>query len=289
MKAWRWLLSIALVCATVSVASAESPWIAEKGQVLVSSVFNFDNFDDFWMADRKADFGDGPAHQYTTSLGVEAGVYDNLSLDAMLGWSWVQSGEYRDEGLDDIRYGASYRFINEFQSDQVWMPTVTGRVGGIAQGTYHAFGATEAGDGASGVEASLLYGKLFGTSGFGLSGSVKGQWLTEGTPSRFIHYLGAFQTLFDRVTLSAGYRYQHSATGYDINGTGFSSNQFHETKEIYHNLELGTAYTDRAGRTYGLTFVRTLAGRNTRQKFDVIALVQIPFELGGKYGVTVGR
>ena len=289
MTSSRWWFLVGLVLLMGGTARAESPWIAEKGQILVSSVFNFDNFDDFWMADRNVDFSDGPVHQYTESLGVEAGVYDNLSLDLMLGWSWAQSGEYTDDGLDDIRYGASYRFVNEFQSDQAWMPTITGRLGGISQGSYLANGPIEAGDGASGVEASLLYGKVFGSSGFGVTGSVKGQWLTEQVPSRFINYLGVFQTFANQWTVNAGWRYQHSATGYDIGGTGFSPDQFHKTKDIYHNAELGLAYTDHGGRTYDLTFARTLHGRNTREKFDVIFLVEVPFELGGKYGVRFGR
>src|SRR5206468_9017607 len=71
------------------------------------------------------------------------------------------------QGLMDTQFCLRYRLFDR-TNDQPWfVPILTFRLGGIIKGTYDADFPMAPGDGASGVEASVMAAKTLRPSGFG--------------------------------------------------------------------------------------------------------------------------
>jgi hypothetical protein len=130
------------------------------------------------------------------------------------------------------------------------------------------------GDNASGVEGSIIWGKVFGASGFGVQGDAGLRYRTEHVPDDFFVSAGLFQTFFDRLTLSFNFRHVHAMSGPDIGDPGFT---FPEVKEIASSLEYGLTYQDEGGRYYSAFVAHTIDGRNTSDRLVVGFSFGIPF------------
>jgi hypothetical protein len=261
-------LAIALVVGLAMPARGMSPWTLARGDVSLTPVFLYETFDRFFMGTEEASGPERGMHQFTFLTTVEYGLLDGLTADLTLGYTRAvlrtAAGKVGEDGLADSSFGLRYRLVDEFQSNAAATPTVSLRIGGIAEGTYDAGLVQSPGDGASGVQVDLLGGKTFGSSGFGVAGDVGYRHRTEIVPDDLLLAAGLYQTFARHWQASAGVRHERGLSGTDIGAQGFN---FPGLKEIATSIEAGLGYVHPAGHFLGLSFAHTVDGRNTGKKF----------------------
>lgn len=280
-----------LVIATALLGSAgvclgQSAWLPARGALTATPGFSFSSFDEFWMGSQKVSNppnGDS-LNQYTGFLSLEYGILENFAGDITFGYTATETGAFGDEndsGMMDTSLGLRYRVLNEQTAAQSWVPTVSLRLGGVIPGTYEANLPFSPGDGVYGFDTSVLLGKAFGQSGFGLYGDIGYRVRVNPAPNEVFGTVGAYQQI-GPVTLTAGYVQVQSLSGLDIGGRGFdpsagADSGFPALREINYIFQGGVTYTDRGGRSYQVTAGTSLAGRNTGDKLLLGFNVTIPF------------
>jgi len=254
---------------TVSAGAQHSVWLPEKQKLVVSPSYVYQTFDKFWMGKNKVNL-DGDMWQHTASLSFDYSVTENLAVDLTAGWVWAETdaamlgavgGHLKDDGLTDTTFGIRQRFLDENDFNRWWIPSLAFRVGGIVKGTYDEDFPFSAGDGASGLEVSLLGGKTI-CSGFGLYGDVGYRSRESNVPDDWFGSVGFF-VAWKFISLTAGYRFTQGLSGDDIGDPGFT---FPTVKEISQNVEASLSITDSGGRIYQVFFAHTIDGRNTGER-----------------------
>ena len=284
-----WLIVSAL-CGGAVVCLGQSAWLPAAGEFKATPGFSYSSFDQFWMGKTKVD---NPPNgksldQYTGYLALEYGILENLAADATVAYTSTDTdafgGDASDDGLADTFLGLRYRILDEQMSGLAWMPSVALRVGGVIAGSYDANKPFSAGDGAHGFEASVLLGKAFGATGFGMYADLGYRVRENPVPDDLFGSAGLYK-LLGPVAVSFGYRHVQGLSGIDIGGRGFDpdrgrSHGFPAVKEINQLVEAGLALTDGGGRNYQVTIAQSVDGRNTGDK--VIFGVNITVPIGGR-------
>ncbi len=272
-------LCSALLATGTSTIFAQSAWLPNQKQLLLTPGFSYSSFGEFWVGRDKVDnppSGTGESlDQYYAYVFADYGLFPNLALDATVGYTWTESedfGDVSDDGLADTFLGVRYRLIDEFAAESPYLPSVAIRVGGIIAGTYEENTPFSPGDGAHGLEGSLLLARAIGDTGFGLYGDI-GYRLRDAIPDDLFGSAGIYQQL-GPVTLNFEYRHVQSLSGSDIGDPGFT---FPGLKEITQIVQGGIAYNDRGGRSYQFTLAGSVDGRNTGDKLILGVNVTIPF------------
>ena len=270
------LLVPGMLCAQASA------YLPDRGEAGFSPFYIFQTYDRFWLGSDSEDFP--RTDQHTAGATIEYGLFDDIALDVSI--SYARSiGTRKDvfnndkvvgveDGLNDTNIGARWRAFDEYEWDSPLVPTVTLRLGGIIQGKYESNTPEAIGDNASGVEGSIIWSKVFGATGFGISGEAGLRYRAEHVPDDFFVSAGLFQTFFDCLTLSCNFRHIHAMSGPDIGDPGFT---FPEVKEISSSLEYGIAYHDEGSRFYQFYVGHTIDGRNTSERLVFGFSVGIPF------------
>ena len=251
-------------------AFGQSPWIPTPKQWIVTPSITYQNYNKFWMGKQKVStpFAD-EVNQLNFLVSVEYGLMEDIALDFTSGYTWAEAegSTLNDiDGVADTLLGVRWTFLDEFKTECPYAPTLTLRLGGIIEGSYDKSFPHSPGDGASGGDLSLLFGKSFGDTGFGTYGNIGYRIRTDHVPDDFFSAVGFYKTFCDSITASVGYRMTQGLSGLDIAGPGFTPDRFPETKEINHNVEFGLSYLDKGGRLYSFLYARTLDGRNTSEK-----------------------
>lgn len=268
--------------AWVSVASASSPWLQQRGHLEASSGVIYESFDEFYRGTKRQDFPPGKFQQVTAAMFFDYGLLDDISLDLSLGYVRAFGSVPVNDGLMDTTLGIRFRVLDEFAWDSPLVPSVAFRFGGIIAGTYEADGANFPGlpgDGASGIEGEFAFGKLGLPLDLGLTANIGIRARDKGVPIEWHLRVGGFKSFYDCVTLSLAYDQWSATSGLDIGGPGFSPSRFRELREISKNVEAGIGYSDRAGRYIGFYFVRTVGGRNTGIRDSFGFSISAPFAL----------
>ena len=259
---------------------AQSVWLPIQGQFVGTPGFSYSTFDKFWVGrDRVSPLEDADESldQYTGFVALEYGILPNLSADATVGYTATSETDTfgdSDDGLADTLLGLLYRVIQEGSV----RPAVAIRVGGIIAGTYDEDKPFSAGDGAHGLEASLLLGKTIGDTGFGAYGDIGYRFREGNVPEDLFGSVGVFKqfgevfTPSDAITVSFGYRHVQGLSGQDIGVVPFP-----QVKEIVQLIEGSIGYTDRGQRQYQFTVANSVDGRNTGDKLIFLFSVSLPF------------
>jgi len=291
MKTNRLVITVATLMIAQGVpAFGQSAWLPEPGELIANPGFTFSTFDEFWvgptlMSPLKAN--DESLDQYTAYIGLEYGILDGLAADLSLGYTWTSKTAALgdgDEGLADVLFGLSYRLVEEREI----LPTVALRVGGIIAGSYDENTPFSPGDGANGFDGSLLFGKSFGDSGFGVYGDVGYRVRENPVPNEWFGSAGLFKQFGgllnpeDSLTFSVGYRHIQSINGLDIGGAGFdpakgADHGFPALEEVNQLFEAAVGYEDAAARQYQFTVSRSVDGRNTGDKLILGFSISLPF------------
>ena len=272
MKHLAFTLGGAILVAT-SASAQFSAWLPAAGETILTPSYSFSTFDEFWAGGTKVELPDD-MRQHTWAFTVEYGITELLAADATIGYTWVDAPAFDDEddGLADTTFGLRYKIMDQDPDGFPLWPTAAIRVGGIIEGTYDENFPFSAGDGATGVEASLLLAKQI-CPNFGLFGDIGYRYRNHDVPEDIFGSVGAYATYYG-FTLSAAYRHVQGLDGDDIGDPGF---RFPEVREINRNFEAGLGYRDPGGRYYQVFYARTIGGINTGEKdiFGVSASIPI--------------
>lgn len=261
------LFTLTLLLGTLaSPVFAQSPWLPERHQLDTTITYVYTEYDEFWRADDRVN-PDFNIDQHTGLFSLDYGIFKDLALDLEIGYTNTifdsPGGDPDDAGLSDTHVGLRYRLVDEFEQESPWIPTLTLRVGGIIEGTYDTGFPFASGDGASGAEASLLAGKVFGDSGFGTRGEVGFRWRAEDVPEDVFVGAGIFQTFWERLTLSVDYYHSNALSGEDIGDPGFT---FPQLEEDYHLVQGGIGFALNRDNYISGFYGRVFDGRNTGEK-----------------------
>ncbi|MBI4024137.1 MAG: hypothetical protein HY360_04095 [Verrucomicrobia bacterium] len=273
-----------LVCffAGLRAAAAQSAWLPDPGDVRVTASYSYQTFEDFWVGTRKMTLPSS-VEQQTVCTGLDWGLTQDFALDLSIGYTstyYSQAPETDEDGLADTRFGGRWRFLDEFEHDDWWTPTLALRAGGIVEGTYatpEAGTPNAPGDGASGMEISLLWGKTIGKTGFGFYGDLGYRNRNESVPDDFFFSAGVYKTFLKSFSANFGFRHVEGLSGLDIGGPGFAPDRFPETREINESIDYGLGYTDQGRRYYGVFGSNTLDGRNTGENQVMGVTISLPF------------
>ena len=251
---------------SLPTASAQSAWLPAEGRLEITPRYVYQSFDEFWIRrDQRMKLPDD-VEQHTGTISAEYGLNQSWALDATVGYTRVETAAFgastKDDGLADSRFGVRYRALDERAHASAWMPTITLRAGAIVAGTYDEGQPFSAGDGAHGGEFSVLLGKAFGDTGFGLYGEAGYRLRENPVPDDFFGSIGVYKTL-GSFTVNAGYRHIQSLSGVNIMDPGFT---FPTLKEINQLFEAGLGYQDKGGRFYQVFGAFPMYGRNTGDK-----------------------
>lgn len=261
-------LTAVLTAAGTSMAQAQSAWLPLEKQFVVTPSYVYQLFDEFWMGPKKVNPAWSSAiKQHTVSASVEYGISKNWAADVTFGWTRSEAkftGGDTLQGMIDTTAGIRYRFLDETAVKCPYAPTLTLRFGGILAGSYPTSTPLphSPGDGASGFETSLLFGKAIGQTGFGIFGDAGYRNRAMKVPDDLFFSAGVYKQLFRSWTISAGYRQVIAQSGLDIGGPGFA-NQWPLLRENKKSVEVGLGFTDKHDFHYQLFGAMVIDGRNT--------------------------
>ncbi len=279
MRYYQFLLISVVLLASVP-AYSQSAYLPLEGRFSLSGSYIFETFDEFWAGRKKMDLPDD-IHQHTVSVGLEYGLLNDVALDLTLGYTRTSfSGTDDIDGLNDTTLGVRWRMFDEFRSDSSYIPTLTLRLGGIIEGSYDTITTGpphSPGDGASGVETSLLFGKVFGATNTGVSGDIGYRYRDSNVPDDFFVSVGLDTILFEYILTGFRYRHTQGLSGIDIGSPGFDPSRFPEVKEISDNIQAELGYVGARGQYFGFIAAWTIAGRNTGKKLILGPVVSFPF------------
>ncbi len=274
------IILLALSAAALPALAQTSAYTPAAGQLVVSPSYVYQNFQKFWMGRNDASLAPADVTQHTGVIAFDYGITETIALDVQVGYVRTDSkafgGPRKDDGMTDTLVGLRYKLVDETKVNCRWSPTFTLRAGAIIEGTYDAGLPFSGGDGGSGFETSLQFGKAIGTTGLALYGDIGYRYRNQTVPDDLFGSIGLSYTIANAVTLSGGYRHIQSLSGTDIGSPGFT---FPSLREINQLAEFSLSYTDKGGRTYALFGGVSLDGRNTGDKTLFGATISIPIQL----------
>lgn len=233
-----------------------NPWLIAPGDTNLSISYVSQKSDKFFLADKKMDM---PIEQQTLWLSVNYGLTDNLAFDHKLGYAKNSTGDNAEvSDRADASLGLTWRFHDEFLHDNPY-PSAALRMGAIIKGNYEDGNVNSIGDGASGVEFSLLLGKVV-TNQFAVSGEIGYRNRNNNVPDEYLLTINAFYNLSNKLFLSTGYYYVNADSDVDIGDAGFS---FSELDEDSETITIGASYQFTESILAGIDAGRVIDGRNT--------------------------
>ncbi len=260
---------------------AQSAWLPESGQLIVTPGYSYQTIQNFWA---------GPSYsklpvnliQHNAYLSLEYGLGRQFAADVTFGYSRTRfsvpgEGSILSEGFSDTQFGLRYRFLDE-RTGSPATPSLALRIGGVIAGNYKLIynSPVNPGDGANGLEFSLLAAKTFGKSGFSMFGDIGWRLRDNHVPNDIFGRIGFCQQI-GQFTIGVNYREVHGLSGGDIGGPGFGTTYgFQNLREIDRAIDTGVTFTDRGGRSYQFTYSKTIDGRNTGDKSVFGFSVSVP-------------
>ena len=268
---FRSFLFTALLLLCNQVYSA-SPWLIEPGdkQIYVAQIY--ESFDRFYRGGSNAELPDD-IEQSSQRIGLEYGINDSLMLDFSTGYTETKfkpatRGNF--EGRDDSRIGLTWRIVDEFVENPK-TPSLALRLGYILKGDYESSSIGNPhspGDGESGIEGSVIVGKIFNSNWF-LSGEL-GYRDRERIPSEYFYRLSAMKN-FNKINCSVSYLKEASKSGLNIGDPGVTPNDFEQLKEVRNIIDSSLSYRLFNNSSISLNYAKVVGGRNTG-KSDIFAL-----------------
>jgi len=136
-----------------------SPWLPEDGSTSLSVELSASSTTDFFRGDDSVDLG-GDLDSTFLWFNAQYGYDDVWAFDFRTGYAQreFENNPSDQEDISDTSLGVSYQFVNEFENENGW-PTVSARAGFTIGGDYQTDEIDAIGDGASGLDLSLLVGK----------------------------------------------------------------------------------------------------------------------------------
>lgn len=283
------LVPVAGLClfAAAAAHAQYSAHLPAKDQLTITPSYAYSTYDKIWMGNTKVDLGTRQS-QHSGFVTFEYGALDQVAFDLTLGYTVAEfENGPDDDGLTDTTFGMRWTLVDEKTAGCPFTPTTAIRFGGIIAGTYDENFPYSAGDGASGFETSLIFGKEI-CPGFGLYGDLGWRTRNHSVPDDLFCSAGAYMA-YKGVSLSGGYRHVQGLSGGDIGDStgrhvfnpagGPGTYGFPQVKEINQLVEASLGYSDSGGRFYSVFGAKNVDGKNTGDKWIAGASITIPLQV----------
>ena len=213
--------------------------------------------------------------------GISARIAADLNVGATtVGWRYFSNGQIQSTtGLMDTSFGIRYQILSETNTESLWVPTMTARLGGVLPGTYNQDFPFAPGVHSAAVEPEVLLRKHFGWPGFGMFGDILYRWNPTTEADQYIASIGVFQQI-KGWELDVGYRHLQTISGSDIifdPADPASLLYPRDVREINDAIEAGFSYTTKKRWRYGFQSRTIIGGNNSDLKFWVGGSFDIPF------------
>jgi hypothetical protein len=265
---------IALAVTSPALANEISPYTPVSGSGEAEVSWTRQTADSFNPGDARAPLP-VDLKLSTIALDTSYGITDKLAVDVRIGYAkskfTVDPGLAPDGGLDgltDIVVGARYKVIDEVDGGPF---TATLGVAAIIDGGYRTGAITSLGDGGSGGQVALAFGKQLGPLSY--SSTIGYRTRSNNVPDEIFGGSKLALSFADRFSVFGGLSFTDSTSGIDVGGPGFTPARFPEVEEDYKLWTVGGAasFTDKLSlnATYGKKF----DGKNTaRSNFFRVGL-----------------
>lgn len=266
-------LPLILLLSTPTWAADGSPWLPVPKSGSLNLSYVSESAKKFYRGKARTNLPFQKIDQDTIWLSANYGLTDSLALDVQLGHADVSGkapsppGPPDRDGLADVNFGVTWRMVDEDIS--LGAPSVAVRVGATIAGDYDVGLPTDIGDDASGVEASLIVGKIIGGR-FALSGEIGRRTRDNKVPDETFLNAKAFLVVSPQLILNAQYHNTMAGGSLDIGDPGFNFGRFPETTEDIERVGLGATFNATSQLGFGLNWFTIVDGRNTAD-FDAIA------------------
>ena len=274
-------LFIATLAALPMVAFAEgdSPWLPIPGQFSLGLNHTQQSGDNAYIGSTELPLRvitGGAASKYkraTTTLRLDYGLSDAVSLDASIGTARVKVGAAdNDSGTTDSVLGLRWRVLDEYEDPA--LPTLTLRGAAILKGNYEGARLASVGKDANGFEVAIVLGKQI-TSAFALWGEVGVQDRSGKVPKATFYELGARYRFAPQWSASLGYSSKKFGGNLDIGGAGFTPARFQEVREERGVAKFSLGYAFASNQGVALNLAKTTSGRNTVKDDQAVGLSYI--------------
>ena len=263
--------SLALAISQVCMAGG-TPWLGEPGNAQLSFTQVQQSSDEFYKkndtTNLQAATGLDELVQDTTWLGLSYGLDYDLALDVKTGYATNKN----ENGLTDTTIGISWRVVDEFISYSN-VPSTVLRAAVILQGDYETGSPSAIGDGADGLELSVITGR-FVKPWLAVSSELGYRSRNSDVPDDVFFKLGAYALPHPAVSLYINYSRTDALDGINIGEEGFVENgvvNFHKLEEDSELVDLGFTYSPTPQFNFGFSAAKVIDGKNTT-KSDVYAL-----------------
>ncbi|PCJ19206.1 MAG: hypothetical protein COB04_06070 [Gammaproteobacteria bacterium] len=252
-----------LVASSSTIFAEGSPWLPAPGSTTIAIESAFQTADDFYIGSDKESLG-GDVEQLNYGLSVEYGVLDNLSVDARLSYATSEQEGTSTKRRDfaDSSIGLTWRLVDEFIFSE-YAPSVGVRVAAIIAGDYEVGTIDAIGEGASGVDASLLVGKYV-TDKLAFSGELGYRVRDSDVPDDVFYNLSASYLINSTVNVFLGLQGVSSNGDFDI-GDDDSGRavEFSEVQENSIQVDFGFAASITHAVSIAANCSSVIDGRNT--------------------------
>lgn len=301
------VVAIAACLSAQSAFSQGSPWIGEPETGTVTFTFVNQNATEYWRpVDGKPVKGPGALGatdsnlaQRTMWVSYNYAVNDFMAVDVQTGYaaSFVKGavgpsgGEQGYDGLFDSNISVTFRLLDELVSNG---PSVAVRVGGILAGGYDTGFINSLGDGANGLETSVIIGKFGRVAGFSAELGYRYRGSTQVNPSaigpttsgvpidvpnELFTNLAVLVPAGDKVTFGVDYRIVNALSGLYLGGPGFSPSRFPALEEDIQVLS-GRAIVQ-ATDSFGFNFFAGQVVRGVNTAASTLIGGGVSFRFGG--------
>jgi len=255
------LTSLCLLLSFSATAYADgSPWVPDDGSFNLDLSYTRSSTQDFFIGSTSTDLFDTLEAEFVW-LKFTYGYDDVWAFDVRTGYAEVTFGQNPLDQTDiaDTSFGATYQFINEFEADN-GLPTISGRFGVTIGGDYETDLIDAIGDGASGVDLSLLVGKSL-TPAWSVFGDLTFRQRDSGVADGVRYQFGgSYNTPVPSLSFLLSVAGARTDSNIDIGGPGFGVDQFSQTDRdadlIIAGVKSGTniADADTAAFNIGYSF-----------------------------------
>ena len=279
----RALATLPLILLLSTPAWADgSPWLPVPKSGSLNLSYVSESAKKFYRGKARTNLPFQKIDQDTFWLSGDYGLTDSVALDFQVGHADVSGkapsppGPPDQDGITDINLGMTWRFVDE--DVNLGAPSVAVRVGATLSSDYNAGLPTSIGDDASGVEASLIVGKIMGGR-FALSGEIGHRTRDNKVPDETFLNAKAFLVVSPQLILNAQYHNTMAGGSLDIGEPGFNPSRFPETTEDIERIGFGATFNATPQLGFGLNWFTIIDGRNTADFDSIAATVSYTFDL----------
>lgn len=271
------IVSGLLLSAPFTVMAEGSPWLINPGDTNVQITSVQQEADEFWAGDNKNPTpGNGDVTLDTVFVSINHGLTDDLALDLRFGYSESDTAVAPSENdFSDTTLGLTWRLHDEFLSESS-APSVAVRVAATIAGGYETSSISAIGDGANGVEASLLVGKVL-SERLAVAADIGYRYRDGDVDDELLFNLSGTYFVTPSLSATLAYHLVDSRGDLDIGGPGFTPERFDEVEEDIESVELSLAYALTPSISLNVGYAEIIDGRNTPKSDVVIAGIGFSF------------